>query len=1447
MGFLWRLALLASCLAPSLVNAGGAPTDSYRDADEMQSSYLDNHNMDPNIVNSPVFGMLWSKTYRSGEKFFAKPLIFTSSKGLNGNKPVVILCSAMNNIYVEDGKNGGNQATIAQRNLAASFTQADADNCPDLGGPAGIIGTPVIDPATEIMYLFSKSYADTTGATQGTANGKYRFHAIDINSPTLADISGYPIMIDGSIADNDPGIHFFGGVQLQRPSLLYRGGVIYAGFGSHCDKFNFTGAIIGVNVASKQVVTYWSTEIRPWLQPGGLNDWTVSTGQGGIWMGGTGLSSDSGSRFFFSTGNGKGKQAQQGQSLDGKSVQIGTLGEAVVNLRIGSDGKVALQDWFQPYDYALFDNNDEDLGSAGVMLLDTGTFKGTGVSKMAVTYGKNAYMYVLNADNLGGFGNGPGGGDKVIQTINTGASTFGGSGSYPLDGGYIYFVPSTTPIQAYKLGFKADGTPQFSFAGASANAISGRIGPPTITSYRGQGGTGIVWVADNNAGLVAFKAVPENGVLVQLSTPPTGGLNKFQRPAFGDGTVYVTNSNGKVMCLGSPVNLPLNCSSIDFGDVTFGSTKAGTVTCQVATSLKVNYITVSDPKYSASNSSLPSSQLSAGSTFSFQVVWTAPSDAPGVTTGTVTINLTPAQANQFTNNVPVGLKGNVVSEGAFITISPVHYSFNPIIVGTPAEAEGQSGTFILGNAGLQLMKILGYYYSEDGTTYHNLTRNTTDSTYWVVGSGFNVEAASLPSIGSTLGPGVQTTVSMQFYDVRGQSATYGSALFVSTNGGIGRITMSGTASASPKAQVAISTTEGFWNTNWQETTDFSAVQAVSGSVAYRTMRVCNLGGSALAVTKSKPISTPYLYADIETAFPEGLQIAPGDCAYGNVTFTPGRAYINTAPITVNGSFVLNFNDQTWGGENFVNFQGTIMPKQVGPLDGLLALYQFAGCYKDSTCGANGISRCFSAAGATDTNNATTCIAKCQAKGLPIAATEYTRECWCGSVMPPRFAPSFVDAAGLQSKCNFPCPNDASPLEFCGGTGQLMNVYYDVTKITITSSSSSSTTTSTTTSVASSSTSSQTTTTGAGTTTTTTAVTTTASTTPTTTTIATTTTTTATTTTATARATGHVPGNANYTWIGCVSEPATGRAMTQQLGSQAAVMTVELCLEYCNGYAFIGLQYGQECWCTSNLTPNFGPTVDVSKCNKLCKGDSTEYCGASKIFDLYQRRSDIDQVSSSTTTTTTTTTSSSVVVVASSSTTTTTTTTTTPPPPPTTTAITTSTVAPTTPPTTTPTTTTTTVAPSSSQTTTIASTTTTTPPTTLVQVTTLFSTTMTPYSLGYYSLGCYLDQVSGFNVMTKLNANNSMNVESCLSLASSKSANYAGLEYGRECWTASVTTFPNLMTTSGKGACTIACMGNTTQSCGGRNMLNLYYSPPTPTPTPQKKKRSGKLYGDFGPN
>jgi iron transport multicopper oxidase len=56
---------------------------------------------------------------------------------------------------------------------------------------------------------------------------------------------------------------------------------------------------------------------------------------------------------------------------------------------------------------------------------------------MAVVVGKNGKAYILNADNLGGFKQGPGGADNILQTIIASGPVFAGAGSYPLEGGYI--------------------------------------------------------------------------------------------------------------------------------------------------------------------------------------------------------------------------------------------------------------------------------------------------------------------------------------------------------------------------------------------------------------------------------------------------------------------------------------------------------------------------------------------------------------------------------------------------------------------------------------------------------------------------------------------------------------------------------------------------------------------------------------------------------------------------------------------------------------------------------------------------------------------------------------------------------------------------------------------------------------------------------------------------
>ena len=307
--------------------------------------------------------------------------------------------------------------------------------------------------------------------------------------------------------------------------------------------FTSTGMVVGVSTTpSVGVATIYAMETSPYAAPV-VSDITIQTGgKAGIWQSGFGLSSDGG-RLFLATGNGQGHQ-NQGNPASGRII-LDSLDECVVNLAIAPDGKLTLSDYFEPYEYMSLDAADRDLGSGGITLLDPTVFNGAGVERMAVSVGKNGKAYILNADNLGGYKNGPGGNDGVIQTLIAPGAIFAGVGSYPGEGGYIYFTPIGSPTYAYKLGHDASGNPLFSQVGVTYRSYgatpgivnaAGRVGPgiPTITTFKGQAGTALLWRTDPDGGLQVFSAVPDaSGFLQQIPIAPTGGLNKFLRPAFG--------------------------------------------------------------------------------------------------------------------------------------------------------------------------------------------------------------------------------------------------------------------------------------------------------------------------------------------------------------------------------------------------------------------------------------------------------------------------------------------------------------------------------------------------------------------------------------------------------------------------------------------------------------------------------------------------------------------------------------------------------------------------------------------------------------------------------------------------------------------------------------------------------------------------------------------------
>jgi hypothetical protein len=82
-------------------------------------------------------------------------------------------------------------------------------------------------------------------------------------------------------------------------------------------------------------------------------------------------------------------------------------------------GTLTQQDYFEPYAYDSDNGNDLDFGSAGVALLDPTVFYGTGVSRIAVAGGKDGKVYIMNADNLGGFA----GGKQLLELYLTATCT----------------------------------------------------------------------------------------------------------------------------------------------------------------------------------------------------------------------------------------------------------------------------------------------------------------------------------------------------------------------------------------------------------------------------------------------------------------------------------------------------------------------------------------------------------------------------------------------------------------------------------------------------------------------------------------------------------------------------------------------------------------------------------------------------------------------------------------------------------------------------------------------------------------------------------------------------------------------------------------------------------------------------------------------------------------
>jgi len=394
--------------------------DNFRTGENLNETILT-----PANVNSATFGKLF--TYALDGMTFASPLyvahVNIPGKGFHN---VVYVATEHDSVYAfdADGLSSTPLWQVSFINPAAGVTTvpaADTGETGDIPNEIGITGTPVIDPTTGTLYVVAK----TKEVVGSTTNYVQRLHALDIT--TGAEKFGGPVVIQASVPGTGDGasggqVPFNALRENQRTGLLLTNGVVYFGFSSHGDNPPFHGWVLGYNATTlKQVLVY--------------ND-TANGSEGGIWMNGDGLATDSTGNLYFITGNGTFDANTGGNAYGDSFVKMSPTG--------------AVLDYFSPSVQSTLAANDLDLGSGGVLLLPDQS--GAHPHEM-VSAGKNGTIYLVNRDNMGQFNPNQ---DQIVQElVNIFPNTLGNEGgnfSSPIYfNGSVYFSPVANAVQAFSL------------------------------------------------------------------------------------------------------------------------------------------------------------------------------------------------------------------------------------------------------------------------------------------------------------------------------------------------------------------------------------------------------------------------------------------------------------------------------------------------------------------------------------------------------------------------------------------------------------------------------------------------------------------------------------------------------------------------------------------------------------------------------------------------------------------------------------------------------------------------------------------------------------------------------------------------------------------------------------------------------------------------------------
>jgi len=501
------LTLLVVCIALLSSSYAQVPFPTSRGDNARDGANTNETLLTPSNVNQNSFGHLFS--FPVDYVVMAQPLYMPNVNiPGQGAHNVIYVVTQADSVYAIDADTG---AQLWYASMLNGGTTASGKYLPcGSAGPGfyqeGIVGTPVIDPNTNTMYLVAKTLLTTTV--------RHHLHALDIT--TGNEQPGSPVLIQAQSISNKGHKTVFNSLhQKNRPGLLLLNGVIYMGFGSNYCNDADSGWVLSYDAASLSQLAVFNT--------------APDQGLTSIWQAGNGLAADEAGNIFVET-------AEAGNT--GYDIQNG--GQTYCNSVIELAPNLTVADYFTPYSVAFLNSNDLDLSSSGVLVLPDQDGGPSINGHELIASGKQGFVYVLDRDNMGMYSVN----DSLVlqefplipgETIDTAKDVLFGSPVYWNN--TVYFAPNASPLLAFPLSGGLLGTP-LKTASAYVNPHS-----PSISA---NGNTnGIVW--DITGQLLAFDAVSlqllygTNQAPGKRDTLPP--LGHFVTQTVANGKVYVGTQN----------------------------------------------------------------------------------------------------------------------------------------------------------------------------------------------------------------------------------------------------------------------------------------------------------------------------------------------------------------------------------------------------------------------------------------------------------------------------------------------------------------------------------------------------------------------------------------------------------------------------------------------------------------------------------------------------------------------------------------------------------------------------------------------------------------------------------------------------------------------------------------------------------------------------------------